>query len=98
MFKEKGSRLDNIASVAREITRSAALTDEESEAVVSSRQIFSILRAGIDREKELSQAVPAQPTTPTTVLGKLKLAFSALMIVAAVMFWLLRIPTLSRRN
>jgi len=98
MLKWKGNKVDNIGLVASEITRSAALTDEESEEVVSSPQFFSVLRAEIDREKQRRQAVPIKPIAPAIVLGKMKVAFSALMIIAAVTFWLLRIPTLTRRN
>src|SRR5262245_19925749 len=98
MFKGKRSRVDNVASVASAITRSGALTDEESEAAVSSPQFFSALLAGLDSERHRGQAVRVRIIAATVVPGKMKMAFSALMIVAAVTFWLFRIPALARRN
>jgi len=90
MFKRKRSRKKQMDSVGAEVTRAAALTDDESEAAIASPLFFSRIRATIDRDKKQVRA--AQPAPPVLSIGAVKLALSGMTIVAAVAFWLVRIP------
>ena len=90
MFKRKRSRKKQMDSVGAEVTRAAALTDDESEAAIASPLFFSRIRATIDRDKKQVRA--AQPAPPVLSIGAVKLALSGMTIVAAVAFWLVRLP------
>jgi hypothetical protein len=95
MFKRKESGRDRIDSVASEIARSAALTDQESESVVDSSLFYSRLRSRIESEKSRARAPKPRNIAVAFAISNMKLAFSGLMIVAAVAFWLIRIPAIS---
>ena len=90
MFNKKRSREKQLDSLAAEVTRSAVLTDDESEAAIASPLFFSRIRATIDRQGK--QVRDAEPVRPVLSIGAVKLALSGLTIVAAVAFWLVRIP------
>ena len=90
MFNKKRSRQRQLDSLAAEVTRSAALTGDESEAAIASPLFFSSIRATIDRQRKQVRA--AEPARPVLNIGSVKLALSGLTIVAAVAFWLVRIP------
>ena len=90
MFNKKRSREKRMDSAAGEVARSAALTDDESEAAIASPLFFSGVRARIEREKKQVRVVEARP--PVLRVGAVKLALSGITIVAAVAFWLVRIP------
>jgi hypothetical protein len=90
MFNKKRNRERYMDSLAAEVTRSAALTDDESEAAIASPLFFSRIRATIDSQRK--QVRDAGPTPPVLSIGAIKLALSGLTIVAAVAFWLVRIP------
>jgi hypothetical protein len=93
MFKRKKSRETQMDSVAAEVTRTAALTDDESEAAIASPLFFSRLRATIERDKKLFE--PAEYRGPLLTVGIVKLALSGLVIIAAVAFWLARLPVMA---
>ncbi len=93
MLKRKG--VTGMDSVAAEVTRSAALADDESEAAIASPLFFSRLCSRVETEKRQIQAAESRP--PALTVGSIKLALSGLTIVAAVAFWLVRIPVISGR-
>jgi hypothetical protein len=97
MFKRKESDAEIIDAVAAEITRSAAVGDDESEAAVSSPHFFARLSARIESEKRGRQAEKVRPIAPALAIGNIKLALSGLTLAAAVAFWLIRIPTIPGR-
>jgi hypothetical protein len=92
---KKGRGADRMDSVAAEVTRAAALTDDESEAAIASPLFFSRLRATVQSEKRRMQAAESRPSA--IVVGNMKLALSGLTIVAAVAFWVVRMPSISDR-
>jgi hypothetical protein len=95
MFKRKKGSGDRVESLVGEVTRSAAITDEESEAAITSPIFFARLRARIETESNRRQVVESRPIVPALAVGNMKLALSGLMVVAAVAFWLTRIPGMS---
>ena len=95
MFNRKRKSGDRMDSVAAEITRSAGLTDQESDAAVTSPPFLARLRARIESEESSREAAQSRAAAPTVAVGRMKLAFSGMVIVAAVAFWLIRIPAMS---
>jgi hypothetical protein len=91
MFNRRRTSKDLLDSVAGEITRSAGLTDQESDETVLSPLFLVRLRARIDRDHGLSKAAQSGQSASMLVVGWMKLALSAIVIVAAIAFWLVRV-------
>jgi len=93
MFNRKGNDAEALDAVAREIAKSAALADNESDAAVSSPLFLFRVRARIDREKSSRRAERDLSVAPVIGVGGMKLAFSGLMLAAAIFFWAVWIPS-----
>jgi hypothetical protein len=93
MFKRKRNRETQMDSLAAEATRSAALSDDESEAAIASPLFFSRIRASIEKGKK--HVKPAESRRPLLTVGTVKLALSGFMIIAAIAFWLARLPVMA---
>jgi hypothetical protein len=95
MFKRRRISKNILDAAAVEVTRSAGLTHRECDATVTSPLFLAQLRARIESDKSRGQAAQPRSTYPVLDIGKMKLAFSVIVIVAAVLFWLIRIPAMS---